>query len=202
MSDVERLGIFGGTFNPPHVGHIHAAKSFLAEMNLDKLLIMPAGIPPHKVISSEDDPSLRLKMAGEAFAHISEKIRVSDYEILKSGISYTVDTLKNFSKPNRILYLLCGTDMFLSLDTWRSPKEIFSLAEIVCIPRFDSCVSEIKKKSDEYSTDFGAKCHVLNAPPIEISSSDIRNMIKQGQPTSEYLPESVRIIIESEKLYK
>lgn len=202
MSEVERLGIFGGTFDPPHSGHIYAARTFLDQLELDRLLIMPACIPPHKKISATDDPKVRLEMVNAAFGELSEKVTVSDYEIKKSGVSYTVDTLEHFTKQGRTLFLLCGTDMFLSLDTWRSPERIFDLVDIVCIPRNDSAFDEVGQKAKEYKSRFNAKCHILNAPPLEISSTELRDQIAQGSMMDEYIPERVRIIIERENLYK
>lgn len=147
-----RTGIFGGTFSPPHRGHIRAAAAFVSEMKLDRLLVIPACIPPHKSID-DPGPDLRLEMTRAAFsdnAGFSIPVKVSDYEIRKSGVSYTVDTLEHFSDPDTELFLLCGGDMFESLESWREPERIFSLASVVGIMREDGTEQEMRKYAERY----------------------------------------------------
>lgn len=202
MSNIERFGIFGGTFNPPHNGHVRAARLFFEKMKLDRLLIIPDYVPPHKKLSDCDDPIIRLEMAEAAFGSLSDKICVSDYEIKKTGVSYTVDTLRHFSRPGRELYLLCGTDMFISLDTWREPETIFALSQIVCINRVDYSSDITEEKANEFRKRFGAIIHLLDMPPLVLSSSDVRDMIGNYASADEYIPEGVQKIIEREQLYK
>lgn len=202
MSRPERFGIFGGTFDPPHNGHIGAALAFQREIELDSLLIMPDCIPPHKKVSAADDPPLRLEMAHAAFDGISDKITVSDYEISKTGVSYTVDTLEHFTKPGRKIFLLCGTDMFLSLASWRDPERIFKLATVVGVPRDLDNRGSLFVKAEEYTQTYGARCRILDTVPFVISSSLLRSMMVSGESTDEYIPEKVKTIIEREKLYR
>ena len=121
-----RIGIYGGTFAPVHKGHVAAAEAFFRQMELDLLYVIPAGIPPHKQIDASDDPIHRLRMCELAFDGMKNVI-VSDMEIRREGKSFTVDTLRALSAEDRRLFLLMGTDMMLTLDSWREPDEIFRL---------------------------------------------------------------------------
>lgn len=121
-----RIGIYGGSFSPPHNGHIKAAEAFLEQMWLDFLFVIPAAIPPHKAppdVSAED----RLNMTRLAFSGM-EGVYVSDMELLRRGPSYTVDTLRELYGEDKRLFLLLGTDMVLTLDEWKDPEEIFKLS--------------------------------------------------------------------------
>ena len=122
-----RVGIYGGTFAPVHNGHVAAAKAFIEQMQLDILYVIPAGIPPHKQIDAADDPMHRYRMCELAFWDV-EKVFVSDVEIKRTGKSYTVDTLRELSAPDRRLFLLMGTDMMLTLDQWRESARSSSSA--------------------------------------------------------------------------
>jgi nicotinate-nucleotide adenylyltransferase len=126
INGIERVGIYGGTFAPIHNGHITAAKAFLEQMKLDKLIIIPALIPPHKSIDTSDNPHHRFRMCELAFEGMAN-IQVSDIELKRIGPSYTVDTLRQLTAEGRKLFLLCGTDMMLTFDKWREFKEIFKL---------------------------------------------------------------------------
>ena len=129
-----RIGIYGGTFSPIHNGHVAAAKAFMEQMWLDVLYVIPTYAPPHKEIAGSVTPYDRLRMCDLAFAGV-EGVVVSDLEIRRGGKSYTVDTLRALSGEGDRLFLLCGTDMILSLDTWREPQEIFKLSYPVYIRR-------------------------------------------------------------------
>ena len=199
---MERIGIYGGTFSPPHNGHVAAARAFLAEAALDRLLIFPAGIPPHKQVSADDNPAHRLAMARLAFAGIPHA-EVSDWEMTQPGRSYTVLTLEHFAAPDRELVLLTGTDMFLSLDTWFRPADIFRLAEVVCIRReADSRKQmEIEKKSVEFREHFGARIRLLDDEAVVLSSSELRGIAAGGGDLSPYLSAPVVDYIHAHQLY-
>ena len=129
-----RIGIYGGTFSPPHNGHIAAAKAFMEQMWLDLLYIIPAALPPHKEMEVAVSAVDRLQMCRRAFSGM-EGVWVSDLEILRGGKSYTSDTLRELCGADRRLFLLCGTDMILTLDSWHEPEEIFRLSYPVYIRR-------------------------------------------------------------------
>ena len=135
------IGIFGGTFAPPHNGHVAAVNAFLDGCALERLYVIPTAIPPHKRIGSSDNPSMRLEMLRLAFCDhpLYRKeggIFLSDYEILRADTSYTVNTLRHFAAlyANPLIFL-CGADMFVTLDRWYLAEEIFKLASIAYIPR-------------------------------------------------------------------
>lgn len=200
----KRLGIYGGTFNPPHIGHVHAAREFLRAKELDSLLIMPASIPPHKQIDIGDSPEIRLEMCRAAFGDISDKLTVSDYEIKKGGVSYTSDTLLHYSSDGVKLYFLCGTDMFLSLERWHEPETIFSLAEIVCIMREndDEAKRALEEQSEKLRSMYGAAVDVLRCDAVEMASADIRKTIASGNSADDAVPPEVMKIINNRGLYR
>ncbi len=196
----ERIGIFGGTFNPPHKGHIAAADQFIKQMNLDRLIVVPAFLPPHKEYRSDVSCESRLEMCKLAFSDLNNTT-VSDMEIKRGGTSYTYITLEELYSDKCELFLLCGTDMILSLDTWKNPDIIFKFASICYVRREcnDTLTSEIEKKCKVYQEKFNASIYAITVGVIEISSSDIRNNIASCK---EYLPGSVADYIDMRGLYK
>ncbi len=197
-----RIGIYGGTFSPPHNGHIQAARAFMEQMWLDFLYVIPTAIPPHKemevAVSAED----RLAMCRAAFAGV-EGVYVSDLEIRRGGRSYTVDTLRELSGEDRRLFLLCGTDMVLTLDQWRSPEEIFKLSYPVYIRRDDdrSLDEKIIEKIALYHQKYGKVVRRIVTEPIVLSSSDVRETLTAGQSISEMVPSAVEKYIRDNHLY-
>ncbi|MBE6569531.1 MAG: nicotinate (nicotinamide) nucleotide adenylyltransferase [Ruminococcaceae bacterium] len=199
---MEVLGLYGGTFGPPHMGHIHAAEAFLAEIPMDKLLIMPTFLPPHKVKAKGDTPALRYEMCLAAFGNLA-KTEISDYEIRKADTSYTVETLRYLhSCGEREIYMLCGTDMFLTLDTWNRAEEIFQSAHIVCIPRYTGTDEELHRKKEEYEQKYKITVRILQTVPIELSSTDVRSAIRNGEDLTDLVPASVAAICKREQLYR
>jgi nicotinate-nucleotide adenylyltransferase len=197
----QKIALFGGTFAPPHLGHVHAVRTLAEHIDVDRIIIMPTFMPPHKVKVKGDTPELRLEMCRAAFGEI-DKACVSDYEIVKGGVSYTVHTLEYLTEEyDADIYLLCGTDMFLTLDTWFRAERIFSLAKIVCIPRYTDSTDLLCVKKQEYEDAFGADVRIIGSDPFEVSSTEIRRMIADNEDLSEYLPAGVIDIIRREKLY-
>lgn len=196
-----KIGIFGGTFNPPHIGHVSAAAEFIKAMDLDELLIIPDYLPPHKEYSGRVTPEQRIQMCRLAFESIEGAV-VSDMEISRGGKSYTADTLQLLSSHEADLYFLCGTDMFLTLDKWRTPEIIFSLAQICCIRRENdySVRRDIDACTEKYKAKYNAKLHFIDSDVVEISSSELRDELKRGK-NSEYIPESVMGYINDMGLY-
>ena len=196
---MKKIGIYGGSFSPPHNGHVSAAKQFMEALSLDELLIMPSHISPHKVT----DPSLtsrhRYEMAKLAFANLPN-VTVSDYEIQKGDVSYTANTLTHFSGEGN-LYFLCGTDMFLTLSRWYRPDIIFQNATIVLASRENGKDEEIQQAKESYEKDFGARIVILNNQVLEVSSTEVRNALKQGKDVSHYLSKNVEVYIREHNLY-
>lgn len=194
-----RTGLFGGTFSPPHNGHIRAAELFFEKMLLDRLVVMPAGIPPHKNADPGADTLSRLDMSREAFGAFAQ---VSDYEISKLGKSYTSETLEYLKRkyPTDELYMLVGEDMFLSLDTWHEPEKVFGLCTVVCLRRSHSSDRQIELAQKKY-TDAGASVCILWDEPLQVSSTDIRELCRRGGNISGLVPAGVARIIKERELY-
>lgn len=203
INGIERLGVYGGTFAPVHNGHVEAASAFYEQMKLDRLLIIPALIPPHKVIDASDEPRHRLRMCELAFGS-REGITVSDMELTRGGRSYTYDTLRELSKPGRKLFLLCGTDMMLTFDEWFRFEDIFRLCCPVYIRREkDTSLDEaVIAKNNEYFRKYGVAFRKIIADPIVLSSTEIRKKIRNHEDISGTVPEAVRNYIRDNKLYE
>ena len=203
MSQIETLAIYGGTFSPPHLGHVHAAEAFYDAVKPDRLLIVPSAVPPHKAPVAGAGVDERLAMCRLAFSHIPET-EISEIEIMRSGKSYTVDTLRALSAENRRIVLLVGTDMLLSLDSWYCADEIFKRAEIALIRRENNAemAKSIGEKLDEYRRKYGAIIHFIDVKPFEISSTELRGRIASGQTVDGLLPRDVEVYIKKCHLYQ
>lgn len=201
---MKRLGIYGGTFNPIHIGHIKAAKAFYDEMKLDELMVIPTAVSPFKTNDVDNDPYERLKMVKAAFENDERNISVSDYEISQGGKSYTYLTLEHFSSPDTELYFLMGTDMLLSLDGWKNPDIILKLATVCHIRRADvdhDTEEAIEEAISRYESEYNAKIIDLTTEPFEVSSTEIRNAVKEGKSISDYVTSEVEEIIKNDRLY-
>lgn len=201
MRPKRRVGIYGGTFNPPHIGHLNAAVCFAESLALDEVLIIPAGTPPHKNVSDNVSTDIRFEMTRAAFEPLGEKYKVSDYEIAGNGPDYTVNTLRHFSSSGKKLFLLCGTDMFISFESWREFRKIFALAALVCMPREEDSQTVLRKKMSEYKSKYKARCMILEGKTVELSSTELREMIRNKEDVSGLIPEAVCEIIRREGLY-
>lgn len=197
-----RIGIFGGTFSPPHNGHLQAAKVFMEQMWLDILYVIPTALPPHKEMEVPVSAQHRLEMCRLAFSGM-EGVYVSDMEIQRGGKSYTVETLRELSGEDRRLFFLCGTDMMLTLDQWREPEEIFRLCYPVYIRReADEALNPlIVKKISEYNEKYGKVVRRIVTDPIELSSGEIRQRLQRGESVGDLLPLSVEKYISDNHLY-
>jgi len=198
-----KVGVFGGTFNPPHNGHISAVSAFMEAATLDRLLIIPTFIPPHKTVSGVSTND-RFEMAKEAFGSIPN-VFVSDMEIKRGGVSYTADTLTALQNGTDKLYLLCGTDMFLSLDTWFHPETVFRLATVCYVKRnfLQSQAQAMEEKRTEYIKKYKANIlPIENTDTVDISSSQIREAFQKGADVSSYLPKRVYSYMLEKRLYR
>ena len=200
MKKKQRVGIYGGTFSPPHIAHVAVARCFVDALLLDRLLVIPTFLPPHKdydgAVTAED----RLNMCKLAFSDV-KNAEVSDMEIKRGGKSYTVVTLEELADDNKELFLMCGTDMFLTLDTWFNYERIFELATI-CFVRRESTEENsrlIEEKTKEYKEKYGAKIIVVENGVIEISSTELRTDTTEHR--SRFLPPAVFEYIAERGLY-
>ncbi len=203
---MKRTGIFGGSFSPPHKGHFQSAMAFYDDCALDELLIIPAGIPPHKSLTADVTPEMRLAMTGLAFAPEkcgNRRITVCDYELKKPGSSFTYETLLHFSSPeNTQLYLLVGSDMFLTLHQWKHPEILSKLATVVLHRREqekeDGAFEKQKKFLEER---FGMRILCPVYTPLPLSSRFVREKIKRGENAEEFLDVDVEHYIQNQGLY-
>lgn len=197
-----RIGIYGGTFSPPHNGHLAAARAFMEQMWLDILYVIPDALPPHKEMADPVSAADRLEMCRLAFGGI-EGVYVSDMEIRRGGKSYTVDTLRELAREDRRLFLLCGTDMVLTLDEWREPEEIFRLCYPVYIRREadPSLDGLLVRKIAEYHEKYGKVVRRIVTEPLAVSSSDIRKKLRAGESVGELIPPAVEEYIRDKHLY-
>ena len=189
-----KIGVFGGTFNPVHMGHVNLVKNFKEDLKLDKLFVIPTGTPPHKkadeTVSDED----RLNMCRFAFDGIAE---VSDTEIMREGKSYTVFTLEELKKkyPNDELFFLVGSDMLLSFKRWYRWEDILTMCTLCAADRSNA---ETCRDAD---SDLFDRIIFCDFPKTVVSSSEIREKLKCGEDVSTFLPENVQKYIKEKGLY-
>ena len=202
---MRRIGIYGGSFNPPHLGHVLAARNARALLQLGEILFIPAAIPPHKAVAGgSPDGETRLALTELAIAG-ETGMSVSRIELDRPGPSYTVDTLRALreSYGQDELFLLMGTDMFLSFFQWREPEAIAKLATPVCMARVraDAALSAaLQQQSQAVETAFGIRPIVLQNECLEISSTEARRLLFFGIADGLLHPD-VLAKIEREKLY-
>ena len=198
---MESIAIFGGTFNPIHNGHVNLAIQIREHFSIDRLILMPTKIPPHKCTDELAGDKDRLEMCRLAFEGI-KGIEISDYEITRGDVSYTVNTLRYFKSeyPSAQLYFIMGSDMFLSLKNWYCFEEILSLATIITASRQNGDFEKINDYAI-YLEKYNAKVALLPVEPYEISSSQIRNYAKTGKDFTCYLPQRVVQYIRNKNLY-
>ena len=199
---MERIGIYGGTFNPPHIGHIQAAKSAITALSLDRLILIPDRIAPHKVIpSGSPSPEQRLQMLRIAVSG-SDRMEVSELELNREGPSYTYQTILQMKQlyPDAELVLLMGTDMFLSFHTWRNPEVILENASLGVFYRGEKGeAADIEAKKAEMEQ-LGHSIYLVRNEVVNISSTQMRRLLA-FRCAGEFLPEGVLDYIREHRLY-
>lgn len=199
------VGIYGGSFNPPHAGHVLAAQEAVKNLGLDRLLVIPAFQAPHKqALAGSPTAPQRLRLTQLAFSGIPEA-EVSDIEILREGVSFTVDTLRTLKQqlPGDELVLLMGTDMLLSFTTWRAPEEIARLATLAVMRRQEEpekLKREVQAAAADIEAAYGCKVLFAENRSIEVSSTELRRMLAFHVPDTR-LPAAVLDEIRREGLY-
>ena len=184
-----KIGVYGGAFNPPHLGHITAARAVFELLKLDKLLMIPTGHPPHKLLPpGSPTPEQRLEMTRLAAEQtgLSDRIEVLDMEIRREGSSYTADTLSRLKElyPGDELWLLMGTDMFLTLHKWHEPERVLSLAGVAAFGRTEEDTEELFsiQRRYLYHTYPQARIFTLTIPGVvEASSTELRERLAGGE---------------------
>jgi nicotinate-nucleotide adenylyltransferase len=198
---MERIGILGGTFNPVHNGHINLAKGFYERLGLDCVILMPAWLPPHKDEDGLISAKRRFEMCSLACEGLSW-LKVSDLEIKRGGRSFTVDTLSELKASHETEYfLLTGADMFLTLEQWSGFSRLARLAALCAAAREKGQLAVLKSYAEKLREKFGAQCVIEDLPVIDISSTEIRQIIMSGGDAKEFLPPKVYRYIKSHGLY-
>ncbi len=189
-----KIGIFGGTFNPVHNGHVRLAENFKEELNLDKLLIIPTAVPPHKeaenIASGED----RLKMCELAFENIGE---VSDIELARGGRSYTVETLESLKEiyTDAEFYFLVGSDMLLCFRRWYRYEDILSMCTLCATDRDNA------ESCRDADNELFEKIIFCDFPKTVVSSSEVREKLKKKEDILHLVPQKVEKYIKEKGLY-
>ena len=198
---IREIGVMGGTFNPPHLGHLRAAQSAADELKLGLVLLIPDYLPPHKeTAAGSPDARQRLEMVRLAAA-ADPRLRADGCEVVRGGKSYTVDTLRELKTryPDAALTFICGTDMFLTLDRWYRAEELLQMARFAVAPRETGEEAEIRRKQQELREKFGASSILLHNPVVELSSSDVREQIRNGDFSGG--PDGVAAYIKENRLF-
>jgi nicotinate-nucleotide adenylyltransferase len=196
-----RLGIFGGTFNPPHLGHLVCAQEAYIQLRLDRVMLIPARIPPHKPVEDEPGVEHRLELCRLAVAG-DDRMDVSTLEIERPGPSYTIDTLKQLHEqtPDGDLFLIVGGDIAAGLPSWRDPQGVLELATLAVAKRRGTPRSRVDRALHELNGE--ARAQFFRMPRIGISSTLIRRRVRAGQPVRYLVPDAVESYIEREALYR
>ena len=199
---MRRTGLFGGTFNPPHVAHLRLAEKAIEGSGLDRVIIMPAFIPPHKaapeLLKSED----RFELCRRTFC--GEKFEISDLELRRKGKSYTVQTLEELKKlyPDDEFFLIIGSDMLLSFKKWFRYEDILKYASLCVMTRekavsrktlFEYCKNVLKLSSKDFI--------ILDSDAFELSSTEVRQKAKEGKNLSNMLTEKANEYIKEKSFY-
>ncbi len=200
-----RLGIFGGSFDPVHYGHLLLAESCREQLRLDRVLFVPAGTPPHKQGHCQTPAAQRLEMLALAIGgHPS--FEVSSLEIDRGGVTYTVDTLEKLraERPEDELFLLLGADMFADLPNWREPRRVVELALPVVVGRPGAAAVDFAVLSDLATPERveAARQSQVQMPLVGLSSSEFRRRVAAGRSVRYWTPRAVEKYIETGGLYR
>jgi nicotinate-nucleotide adenylyltransferase len=211
---VARTAILGGSFNPIHYGHLLLADDLLERLSFDRLLFVPAGAPPHKSATTLASAADRYAMVKLAVAD-HPRFEVSDLELRRTGPSYTVDTLGALASPDQALFLIVGSETFLDLLSWRTPRRIAELARLVVVPRAGSVFDPEVAAAQKVLREIGATRFVVfetgsvpddgvlvvHATSLPISASELRRRAREGRSLAYRLPPAVVEYIRKRRLY-
>jgi nicotinate-nucleotide adenylyltransferase len=212
---VARTAVFGGSFNPIHLGHLLLADEVLELLALDRVLFVPAGVPPHKSPAHLAPAAARYRMVELATAS-HPGFAVSDIELKRPGPSYTVDTLEALSRPGEELFLIIGSETFLDLLSWREPARVARLARLVVVPRVGSAFDAKSAAARKVLREIGGERLVtvtgreipergvllVHATSLPISSSELRHRVREGRSLRYRVPDSVAAYLAETRLYR
>jgi nicotinate-nucleotide adenylyltransferase len=201
-----KIGILGGTFNPIHIGHLTIAEHACDELGLNRLLIIPAAIPPHKQGEKIVEAGHRLEMVKLA-TRDNQKFEISDIELKRQGVSYSVETLRIIQAKVKVLseyYLIVGSDMVGDLDTWKEIDKLIEMCTFVVAVRPGFKKKNWKQMGVNLPESIRDKVlqHTLENPMVEVSSTDIRRRVREGKSIRHMVPKAVEEYIIRQGLYK
>ena len=202
MNNGKKYGIYGGSFDPIHIGHVALADSAVRECGLDKLIFMPAFISPFKQDRKVTDGHDRCGMI-EAALKVNSAFCLSRYELNKKGTSYTIETLRHWDDLlDGDLYFVLGIDSAVQVNTWYEGEEILRNYHLITARRPDTDYSEGMRIIESFREKYGADITVMEMPPVDASSTNIRNLIKEGKPITGLVPPGVEEYIIEHQLYR
>lgn len=196
-----RIGVLGGTFNPPHLGHLICAQEAYVQLELDTVMLIPARIPPHKPVEEEPGVEHRLELCRSAVQG-DGRFQVSDLEVSRPGPSYTLDTLKELHSraPDNDLFLIVGGDIAAGFADWHEPEQVLSLATLAVAKRRGTSRSAIDAALDRLRG--SDRTRFFRMPRIGVSSTLVRERVRAGLPIRYLVPQSVEAYIAEKGLYR
>ncbi|MEW6183610.1 MAG: nicotinate-nucleotide adenylyltransferase [Bacillota bacterium] len=197
-----RLGLMGGTFDPIHYGHLAAAEAVRHELELAKVVFVPAGRPPHKAGHQVSPAVHRMAMVRQAVAS-NPFFEVSDIEVDRPGPSFTVDTVKEYGRlyPGAEIYFLTGTDAVAEIASWHRFEELLGLCRLTSAIR-PGCTREVQERLARLPESIRCRVHLVEVPAVAVSSTEIRERVYFGKPVKYLLPETVEDYIIRHGLYR
>lgn len=198
-----KLGILGGTFNPPHLGHLVCAQEAYDQLALDRVVLMPAGVPPHKRVAADPGAEARWELCRLAIGE-DERFAVSRLELDRPGQSFTVDTLRVLrdSDPQADLTFVVGGDMARSLPTWREPEAVLELARVAVAERVGAVREDVRGELRALAAATDERVVFFDMPRVDVSSSLVRERVATGRPIRYLVPEPVAAAIEQNGWYR
>ncbi|MDE7044612.1 MAG: nicotinate-nucleotide adenylyltransferase, partial [Acetatifactor sp.] len=203
QNQMRRIGIMGGTFNPIHMGHLLLAEWVKSKAELNEIWLIPNGISYMKARQEVAPAMDRLKMT-ELAAKKNEHFRCLDLEIKRNGYTYTYETLEELVQtyPEDEFYFILGADCLFTLETWKYPERILECCKLIAAVRDEASMEEMRAKKTELEHRFGGEILLLPFVRLSLSSTEIRERIKQGKSVRYMVPDSVLAYIEEKGLYR
>ncbi|MGV8147099.1 MAG: nicotinate-nucleotide adenylyltransferase [Alkaliphilus sp.] len=201
---VTRYGVLGGTFDPIHNAHLFVAEYVLEELNLDKIIFIPTGIPPHKADHEITRADHRLMMTALAI-NSNDNFFVSEIEINRAGKSYTIQTMRELTEENFCAAEFCfivGEDAFTQIETWAMYEELLKITKFVVVTRTGSNDKVLDETIEKCRNNYEADINKISIPNLEISSTDIRSRIEQGKNVEYLIPSVVVDYIRKYNIYE